>query len=249
MFPRIKKYYVLKFFLAELGLHCGTGPSLAGKFSTTRQTGKSLYVLVDCLFSILDCQLQGAGSLAHSLLYCLSLEQAPGMGALSICVLKENDRPCSFHLHSLHLVPQISPPLAREISGLVLGDQLLASGQGGQKPQQCRGQNNVCGRDDLPQASALGFSFSFLKAGKAIFWPEHHVVLLRRFLQRRVTASVAAFLGKGKEPSKRGQDRLRKGNSAIGRAGRRGGQQDPPRGRKSLRGGGRGGEPPAAPAL
>ena len=66
---------------------------------------------------------------------------------------------------------------------------------------------------------------------------------------RGVTASVAAFLGKGKEPSKRGQDRLRKGNSAIGRASRRGGQQDPPRGRKSLRGGGRGGEPPAAPAL
>ena len=110
-------------------------------------------------------------------------------------------------------------------------------------------RSEQCGRDDLPQASALGFSFSFLKAGKAIFWPEHHVVLLRRFLQRRVTASVAAFLGKGKEPSKRGQDRLRKGNSAIGRAGRRGGQQDPPRGRKSLRGGGRGGEPPAAPAL
>lgn len=196
LFARIKKYYVLTFFLAELGLHCGTGPSQAGKFSTTGPTGKSLHVLVDCPFPILDCQLQGAGSLAHSLLYCLSPEQAPGMGALSICVLKENDRPCSFHLHSLHLVPQISPPLAREISGLVLGDHLLASGQGGQKPQQCRGQNNVCGLEDLPQASALGFSFSFLKAGKAIFWPEHHVVLLRRFLQRSHRLRCS-FFGEG----------------------------------------------------
>ena len=206
-------------------------------------------LIVDCLFLILDCQLQGAGSLAHSLLYCLSLEHVPGTGALSICVLKENGRPCPFHLHSLHLAPQISPPLAPEISGLVLGDQLLASGQGGEKPQECRGQNNACGPEDLPQASALRFSFSFFKAGKAIFWPKHHVVLLRSFLQRRVAASVAAFLGKGKEPSKRGQDRLRKGNRARGRAGRREVEQDPPRGRKSLRGGGWGGQPPAAPAL
>ena len=64
-------------FLAELGLHCGTGASLAGKFLTTGLTGKSLHVFVGCLFPILDCQLQGAGSLAHPLLYCLSLEQVP----------------------------------------------------------------------------------------------------------------------------------------------------------------------------
>ena len=55
-----------------------------------------------------------------------------------------------------------------------------------------------------------GSPFLFLKQEKQFSGPEHHVVLLRRFLQRRVTASVAAFLGKGNEPSKRGQARLRK---------------------------------------
>ena len=117
--------------------------------------------------------------------------------ALSLCVLKGNERPCSFHLHSLHLVPQTSPPLAPEISGLVLGDQLLASGQGGQKPQECRGQNNVCGREDLPQASALGFSYSFLKAGKAIFWPRAPRGAASEVLTEKSHRLRCSFFGEG----------------------------------------------------
>lgn len=215
---------------------------------STGPTWKSLYVLiVDCLFLILDCQLQGAGSLAHSLLYCLSLEHVPGTGALSIRVLKENGRPCPFHLHSLHLAPQISPPLAPEILAWSWGINFWPLDKVGKSPRSAGVRTMpVDLKTSLPP---LRFSFSFFKAGKAIFWPKHHVVLLRSFLQRRVAASVAAFLGKGKEPSKRGQDRLRKGNRARGRAGRREVEQDPPRGRKSLRGGGWGGQPPAAPAL
>lgn len=88
------------------------------------------------------------------------------------------------------------------------GDQLLASWARWAKFQECRGQNNVCGREDLLRP-LLGFSFSFLKAGKSSF-----LALSTTWCcfggSYREESPPPLQLGKRNEPSKRGQARLRK---------------------------------------
>ena len=173
---------------------------------STGPTWKSLYVLiVDCLFLILDCQLQGAGSLAHSLLYCLSLEHVPGTGALSICVLKENGRPCPFHLHSLHLAPQISPPLAPEILAWSWGINFWPLDKVGKSPRSAGVRTMPVDLKTSLRPLLSGSPFLFSKQEKQFSGPSTTWCCFGASYREESPPPLQLFWGRGRSPASEGR--------------------------------------------
>lgn len=140
--------------------------------------------------------------MAHSLLYCLSLEQMAVVGAQCLCpkwkrqTLALLSAGTSYSFSSPDF-PSTGPRKETSGLGLGLGNPLLVLGQGGQNPREF--QNNAGGLEDLPQAYALRFSFSFFIAENQF---SHNAVLLPRGSCREGPPPRAAdFWGRENSPA------------------------------------------------
>lgn len=109
----------------------------------------------------------------------------------------------------------------KETSGLGLGNPLLVLGQGGQNPRKF--QNNAGGLEDLPQAYALRFSFSFFIAENQFSHPSTTRCCFREVLAEKGHRPELQISGEGKRaqqpsPVWAAEEELRGRESRSGRS-------------------------------